>query len=162
ARVTRPRRVSPPQPQARPQQKPRRQPQDQKSLMVARMRVVLSVFLIIAVVLVGRRAWVQAVWGPELAAKAQAQRARVCVDPARRGEIVDRRGNQLAYTMQARSLTVSPRVLRGELRQQQDLAMRIDGMSRSEIDAQIDGRVEDVLVRMSEEIPRMIEDAGAI
>lgn len=130
--------------------------------MIARMRVVLTFFIIVAVLLVGRLAWVQVVWGPELAAKAQEQRARVYVDPARRGEIVDRRGNQLAYTMQARSLTVSPRVLRGELRQQQDLAMRIDGMSRNEIDAQIDGRVEDVLVRMSEEIPRMIEDAGAI
>ena len=40
--------------------------------------------------------------------------------------------------------------------------MRIDGMSRNEIDAQIDDRVENVLVTMSEEIPRMIEDAGAI
>ena len=130
--------------------------------MIRRMRVILTFFIIAAVLLVGRLAWVQVVWGPDLAAKAQEQRARVYVDPARRGEIVDRRGNQLAYTMQARSLTVSPRLLRSELRQQQDLQMRIDGLSRNEIDAQIDARVEDVLVTMSEEIPAMIEDAGAI
>ncbi|MDO5511213.1 penicillin-binding protein 2 [Corynebacterium sp.] len=130
--------------------------------MVGRMRIVLGIFLILAVVLVGRLAWVQVVWGPDLAAKAQEQRARVYVDPARRGEITDKRGNQLAYTMQARSLTVSPQLLRRELAQQQDLAMRIDGMSRSEIDAQLDDRVEDVLVTMSEEIPAMIEDSGAI
>lgn len=130
--------------------------------MVRRMRLVLGIFLVIAVVLVGRLAWVQVVWGPDLAAKAQEQRARVYVDPARRGEITDKRGNQLAYTMQARSLTVSPQLLRQELAQQQDLQMRVDGMARAEIDAQIDDRVEDVLVTMSEEIPRMIEEAGAI
>ena len=130
--------------------------------MVGRMRLVLGIFLVIAVVLVGRLAWVQVVWGPDLAAKAQEQRARIYVDPARRGEITDKRGNQLAYTMQARSLTVSPQLLRQELAQQQDLQMRIDGMARAEIDAQLDDRVEDVLVTMSEEIPRMIEDAGAI
>ncbi|NLP39039.1 MAG: penicillin-binding protein 2, partial [Corynebacterium pollutisoli] len=109
--------------------------------MVGRMRLVLGIFLVIAVVLVGRLAWVQVVWGPDLAAKAQEQRARIYVDPARRGEITDKRGNQLAYTMQARSLTVSPQLLRQELAQQQDLQMRIDGMARAEIDAQLDDRV---------------------
>lgn len=131
-------------------------------MMAGRMKIVVTLFLVLAVVLVGRLAWVQVVWGPDLALKAQEQRARVYVDPARRGEITDREGNQLAYTMQARSLTVSPRLLRDELRQQQDLEMRVEGMARAEIDAQIDDRVEDVLTRMSEEIPRMIEDAGAI
>jgi len=130
--------------------------------MEGRMRIVLGIFLVIALVLVGRLAWVQVVWGPDLAAKAQEQRARVYVDPARRGEITDRWGNQLAYTMQARSLTVSPVLLRSELAQQQDLEMRIEGMARADIDAQLDDRVEDILVTMSEEIPRMIEDSGAI
>ncbi|GAB3702333.1 peptidoglycan D,D-transpeptidase FtsI family protein [Corynebacterium nasicanis] len=130
--------------------------------MVRRMQLVLGLFLVIAVLLVGRLAWLQVVWGPDLAARAQEQRARIYVDPARRGEVTDKRGNQLAYTMQARSLTVSPQLLRRELAQQQDLAMRIDGMARADIDAQLDGRVEDILVTMSEEIPRMIEDSGAI
>lgn len=108
----------------------------------------------------------QIVWGPELAAQAEEQRARVYVDPARRGEIIDREGNQLAYTMQARSLTVSPMLLRDELRQQQDLQMRVDGenvgKSPEQISDELDDRVQDILERMSREIPEMIEDAGAV
>ena len=115
-------------------------------------------FLVLAAVLIGRLFWVQVVWGPELREQAQAQRARVYTEPARRGEIVDREGNQLAYTMQARSLTVSPVTLRNEIRQQQELQMRVDGLSRDSIDAQIDARVEDVLRTMANEIPSMIGD----
>ena len=109
--------------------------------------------------LVARLAWLQIVWGPNLQQQAEAQRARVYVEPARRGEIVDRSGNQLAYTMQARSLTVSPVLLRSELREQQELQMRVDGQSQEAIDAQIDARVEDVLRTMATEIPKMIDDA---
>ena len=69
---------------------------------------------------------------------------------------MDRDGKQLAYTMQARSLTVSPKQLREELRQQQELQMRIDGVPKADIDAQLDARVEDVLRTMANEIPGMI------
>ena len=96
--------------------------------------------------------------GSEMCIRDRAQRARVYTEPARRGEIVDREGNQLAYTMQARSLTVSPVTLRNEIRQQQELQMRVDGLSRDSIDAQIDARVEDVLRTMANEIPSMIGD----
>ncbi|WIM70103.1 peptidoglycan D,D-transpeptidase FtsI family protein [Corynebacterium suedekumii] len=130
------------------------------------MTIFKGVFVILAVLLIGRLGWVQIVWGPELAAQAEEQRARVYVDPARRGEIIDREGNQLAYTMQARSLTVSPMLLRDELRQQQDLQMRVDGenvgKSPEQISDELDDRVQDVLERMSREIPEMIEDAGAV
>ncbi|AGF72900.1 peptidoglycan D,D-transpeptidase FtsI family protein [Corynebacterium halotolerans] len=133
--------------------------------MTRRLRLIITFFVVIALVLAGRLAWVQIVWGPELAAQAQEQRARIYVEPARRGEITDREGNQLAYTMQARSLTVSPVVLREELREQQDLQMRIDGeqegMSETEINTALDERVEEVLETMADEIPRMIEDSGA-
>ncbi|AJK69273.1 putative peptidoglycan glycosyltransferase [Corynebacterium marinum DSM 44953] len=139
-----------------------KKPQDQKSVMTRRLRVILTIFTVITVALVGRLAWVQVVWGPDLAAKAQEQRARVYVDPARRGEVTDRHGNQLAYTMQARSLTVSPRLLRSELRQREDLQMRVDGVPREQIDAELDGRVEDILETMAREIPVMIEETGAI
>ena len=80
-----------------------KKPQDQKSVMTRRLRVILTIFTVITVALVGRLAWVQVVWGPDLAAKAQEQRARVYVDPARRGEVTDRHGNQLAYTMIGRA-----------------------------------------------------------
>lgn len=116
-------------------------------------------FLIAGALLIGRLFWVQVVWGPQLREQAQAQRARVYTDPARRGEIVDRDGNQLAYTMQARSLTVSPVLLRSELRQQEELKMRVDGASREDIEAQIDNRVDDVLQEMADGIPTMIAAA---
>nr|WP_202880097.1 penicillin-binding protein 2 [Corynebacterium lujinxingii] len=113
--------------------------------------------------LIGRLFWVQVVIGDDLRQVANQQRQREYVEPARRGEIQDRDGRLLAYTMQARSLTVSPKQLRDELRQQQELQMRVDGLSQADIDAQIDARVEDVLRTMANEIPGMIggEDAQA-
>ncbi|MBC3177938.1 penicillin-binding protein 2 [Corynebacterium lujinxingii] len=128
-----------------------------------RVFVLTLVFLGVAVLLIGRLFWVQVVIGDDLRQVANQQRQREYVEPARRGEIQDRDGRLLAYTMQARSLTVSPKQLRDELRQQQELQMRVDGLSQADIDAQIDARVEDVLRTMANEIPGMIggEDAQA-
>ncbi|WP_231686552.1 peptidoglycan D,D-transpeptidase FtsI family protein [Corynebacterium deserti] len=81
--------------------------------------------LLVAGVLIFRLGWVQVVWGPELSQNASEQRTRVYVDPARRGTITDREGNQMAYTMQARSLTVSPNIMRSELSTGTDLALRL-------------------------------------
>lgn len=132
--------------------------QEQRHITNRRVYYLALIFLAIATLLIGRLFWVQVVKGPELRAQAEQQRTRVYVEPARRGEIVDREGNQLAYTMQARSLTVSPNLLREELKQQQELQLRIDGLSQEDIDAQIDARVEDVLRTMANEIPGMIGD----
>lgn len=133
--------------------------------MTYRLRWAIVFVILLAVALVGRLAWVQVVWGPELSLAAAEQRTRVYNDPARRGEITDHEGNQLAYTMQARSLTVSPILLRSELRQQQDLQMQVDGetegLTPEALNAELDSRVADVLTEMSEEIPAMIEEAGA-
>ena len=76
----------------------------QKKLMRKRLRIIVSVVLVAMVVLVGRLAWVQLVWGPDLSAKAVTQRERVYIEPARRGEILDRDGQRLAYTMKSLSL----------------------------------------------------------
>ena len=130
----------------------------QKAVTGRRVSVFALIFIVVAALLAGRLFWVQVIKGPELREQAEQQRTRVYVEPARRGEIVDREGNQLAYTMQARSLTVSPKLLREELRQQQELQMRIDGVSKADIEAQIDARVEDVLRTMANEIPGMIGD----
>lgn len=133
--------------------------------MVFRLRWAIAFVLVLAVILVGRLAWVQVVWGPELSLAAEEQRTRVYNDPARRGEITDHAGNQLASTMQARSLTVSPILLRSELRQQQDLQMQVDGetegLTPDALNTELDSRVSDILENMSEEIPAMIEEAGA-
>ena len=115
-------------------------------------------FLLVAALLVGRLFWVQVVWGPELRVQAADQRTRKYDDVARRGEITDREGKRLAYTMQARSLTVSPIMLRKEIQEQQELKLRVEGLSKKDIDAQIDARVEDVLRTMANEIPVMIAE----
>ena len=138
---------------------PRKRPAPRKSqrhITNHRVFLLTLVFLSVAALLIARLFWVQVIIGGELREVAKVQRQREYVDPARRGEIVDRDGKQLAYTMQARSLTVSPKQLREELRQQQELQMRIDGVPKADIDAQLDARVEDVLRTMANEIPGMI------
>lgn len=124
-------------------------------LMHKRLRLIAALLLVFSVVLAGRLAWVQVVWGPDLSARAEDQRARIYVDPARRGGVVDREGKQIAYTMQARSLTVSPTTLRKELREQAQLESdeRLD-------DEQKDEYVNATLLKMSREIPKMIEEAS--
>ena len=124
-------------------------------LMHKRLRLIAALLLVFAVVLAGRLAWVQVVWGPDLSARAEDQRARIYVDPARRGAVLDREGKQIAYTMQARSLTVSPTTLRKELREQAQLESdeRLD-------DKQKDEYVRTTLREMSREIPKIIEEAS--
>lgn len=144
---------------------PKKKKRDPRQTHARRMKFIKGSFALLAVLLIGRLAWVQVVWGPDLATQAQEQRARVYVDPARRGEIVDREGSQLAYTMQARSLTVSPQLLRSELLQQQDLEMRVEGNNEGKTPEQIRGELDDqvqgILENMASEIPQMIEDTGA-
>src|SRR5699024_12593908 len=108
----------------------------QQPMMTKRLNLVITILVIVTVVLVGRLAWVQIVWGPDLSARAEAQRTRVYVEPARTGEVVDRDGQRIAYTMAARSLTGSPTRLRDELREQEELEAQNDdklaGMSEKE------------------------------
>ena len=130
----------------------------QKVITASRMRILTAFFLVVALILVGRLAWVQLKWGPQLQTVAAEQRERDFEDPARRGAIVDREGNFLAYTMKARSLTVSPVTLRRELGEIARNEMYENGASRAEAEAQQDARVEDILRQMANEIPTMIDD----
>lgn len=132
----------------------------QKRTTSKRLNVLLVVFAVLAAVLIGRLAWVQVVWGPSLSATAQEQRARVYVEPARRGAITDAEGNELAYTMQARSLTVSPNRLRKEVEQQERQALELEGVDSASIRQQLPAKVEDRLRTMANEIPTMIAEAG--
>ncbi|MEX3516254.1 penicillin-binding protein 2 [Corynebacterium camporealensis] len=132
--------------------------------MAQRINIVVAILGVILLVLVGRLAWVQLAWGPDLAAKAEAQRSRVYIEPARRGEVVDREGQRLAYTMQARSLTVSPTRLRSELREQAELEARSEGSwgdkSEEERNKYLDDELKKRMEDMAEGIPRMMKDAG--
>lgn len=137
----------------------------QKKMMRKRLRIIVSVVLVAMVVLAGRLAWVQLVWGPDLSAKAVTQRERVYIEPARRGEILDRDGQRLAYTMKSRSLTVSPTRLRDELKDKAEIEAQKDGSTEGMDDEKLDSfltkKMEDTLKDMSEGIPKLIEDSGA-
>ena len=84
---------------------PRRgQPSSQQKAPVSQKRITgtrvywLGVaFLAVAALLIGRLFWVQVIIGDELREQANDQRSRTYVDRARRGEIVDRDGNTMAY-----------------------------------------------------------------
>ena len=130
----------------RTQPQPNRRTQAQ--VVAHRLKIASNIALLVLVVLIARLAWVQLVWGPDLSVAAQQQRTRVFTDPARRGEITDKSGNQLAFTMQARSLTVSPKVLRDEIQ------------ARHEMKPDEYGTVDEVLKEISEEIPKMVKNSG--
>ncbi|AHI23182.1 Penicillin-binding protein [Corynebacterium vitaeruminis DSM 20294] len=140
-------------------------PAAQQNSMFQRIRWATWIAVAVAAVLILRLAVVQLVWGPGLSSLAQEQRTRVYVESARRGEILDRSGKEIAYTMQARSLTVSPNTLRSELKQQAELDLQqsdqnsqYQGDARAEL---LNQKVDDELKRYSEEIPQTIKDAGA-
>lgn len=136
----------------------------QPDMLRRRLRVIISALVIVMLVLMIRLAWVQVVWGPDLSAKASAQRSHVYVDPARRGDITDREGQRLAYTMQARSLTVSPTRLRDELREQQEQELtqsgELEGKSEDDTNKLLDKKVEAKLDEMAKGIPEKLKSAG--
>ncbi|HEY4598251.1 penicillin-binding protein 2 [Corynebacterium sp.] len=78
-----------------------------------RLRLSLFAVVIVVLALILRLTWVQLIAGPTLAEHAAAQRTAVIAEPAHRGAIVDREGRNLAYTMEAKSLSVLPNKLRG-------------------------------------------------
>ncbi|AKE41566.1 cell division protein FtsI/penicillin-binding protein 2 [Corynebacterium kutscheri] len=144
---------------------PQKSKEGQKALNNRRLKIAGTLIIAIVTVLIGRLALVQLWWGPSLSDLAAQQRTRVYVDAARRGEILDRNGQQLAYTMQSRSLTVSPTLLRSELRHVAEIEMRNSGefyqVSGQARESRITDLVSDYLKDYSEEIPKIIDDASA-
>lgn len=114
-----------------------------------RLRMVLGLILILVIALVLRLTWVQLIAGPSLAAQAQMQRTTVLAEPAHRGTITDRNGNILAYTMEARSLSVHPGKLRDFMQERHEL----DPENVPEPDERLDEIVET--------LPKMIDQEGA-
>lgn len=136
----------------------------QPEMMRQRLKIIVSALVIVMLVLMIRLAWVQVVWGPGLSEQAVAQRSHVYVEPARRGNITDKEGQRLAYTMQARSLTVSPTRLRDELRQQQEQELtqsgELEGKSAEETEKLLDKKVDGKLDEMAKGIPAKLKSAG--
>lgn len=75
---------------------------------MARFRVTrLALFLVLAVI-AAQLLYVQVFAAPELSERAAKQRTVTMIQPATRGSIVDRNGQVLAYTREARALTFQP------------------------------------------------------
>lgn len=152
---------------SKPQPKPRAQDdRSQRQIMLGRLQFVRVLAVILCILTAARMGWVQMVWGPALSAQAEQQRSRVYNEKARRGEILDRSGQQLAYTMQARSLTVSPNNYRDELPYVARLELADENkdfyqQSAEKRDEQIAERAEEIMKKISEEIPKTIEAEGA-
>ena len=69
-----------------------------------------TVFVLILVVALVKLLWVQTVGGTELAARAESQRQVQEVLPATRGSIIDVAGEPIAFTREARDLSIQPHV----------------------------------------------------
>lgn len=137
----------------------------QRTMLSGRVMWVMGLSLVLVAALIVRLMVVQLVWGPSFADQAAEQRTRIYVDNARRGAIVDRNGNQIALTMQARSLTVSPNRLRDDLEEQSRLELVSEEETAGNSDEEIADRaremMEDTLDEMAQGIPEMIEEAEA-
>ena len=86
-----------------------------------RVRLIILIITLTVIAMVIRLTWVQLIAGPSLAAQAEMQRTSVIAEPAHRGAIVDRNGQTMAYTMEARSLSVHPNKLRQFMQENHDL-----------------------------------------
>ena len=69
-----------------------------------------SAFVVILVIALVKLLWVQTIGGTELAARAESQRQVHQVLPATRGAIVDLNGDPIAFTREARDLSIQPLV----------------------------------------------------
>ncbi|MBC2680918.1 penicillin-binding protein 2 [Corynebacterium sp. 4HC-13] len=113
-----------------------------------RVRMILAVIVLLVSALVLRLTWVQLIAGPFLASQAQMQRTAVITEPAHRGAITDRNGKILAYTMEARSLSVHPKRLMDFMQERHDLDP--DNVPEPK------QRLEEII----NELPKMINDEG--
>ena len=135
----------------------------QRRIMLGRLRILSAGVFLLCLMVIARMAWVQ----PRVGTRPQQPGGGTTHPhlhrPARRGAITDRSGQQLAYTMQARSLTVSPNVLRRELPYvaKQQLASDENYVQGSEEtrNQMIEAKVADIMTEYSEEIPKIIEKA---
>lgn len=80
-----------------------------------------SAFVVILVIALVKLLWVQTIGGTELAARAESQRQVQQVLPATRGAIVDLNGDPIAFTREARDLSIQPLVEKGNAEARREL-----------------------------------------
>jgi cell division protein FtsI (penicillin-binding protein 3) len=82
---------------------------------VSRFRVGRFVMFVVLGIAALQLLWIQVFQGPTLSAQSANQRSTTIVDPATRGSILDRNGNPIAFTMEAKALTFQPAKVRADL-----------------------------------------------
>lgn len=118
-----------------------------------RLRMILALIVVVVIAMVARLMWVQLIAAPDLATQAQLQRTAVITEPAHRGTITDRNGRVLAYTMQARSLSVHPNRLREFMEERHRLY--------PDTVAEPDQRIEEIVTRLPQMINGESDDIRA-
>ena len=113
-----------------------------------RLGLIAIIIVILVLAMILRLTWVQLVAGPKLAEQAQLQRTAVITEPAHRGSITDRNGNILAYTMEARSLSVQPDRLQKFMQE------------RHELNPEEVAAPEQRLNEIAKKLPTMINEEG--
>lgn len=77
-------------------------------LIERRIGLLFAAFLLCFLVIVGRAFWLQGVKGSQLASEAVSQQTELVTVPGLRGSLLDRRGNQLAASEDARTIYATP------------------------------------------------------
>lgn len=128
-------------------------------------RVVIAVVIatVVLVSIVARLFFVELAWGDDFREQAQAQRTVKQTMVAHRGAITDRSGKELAFTMQAKTLTVSPVVLRRELAEQarNELSARYEIPADTVDNGEVNDLLEQKLQKMARGIPQIVKDSKA-
>src|SRR6187397_122398 len=77
-------------------------------LIERRIGLLFGGFLLCFLLIVGRAFWLQGVQGASLASQATYQQTEVVTVPGLRGDLLDRRGNKLAASEDARTIYATP------------------------------------------------------
>ncbi len=97
-----------------------------------RIGLLFAGFLLCFLVIVGRAFWLQGVQGAELASEAISQQTETVVVPGLRGSLLDRRGNELAASVDAATIYATPYQVKNPPQAAAKLAP-ILGLSKAEV-----------------------------
>jgi cell division protein FtsI/penicillin-binding protein 2 len=98
-----------------------------------RIGLLFACFLLLGVIAITRAAWVQGVQGGGLAADARGQQTETATIPGIRGQILDRKGNELAVSEDAADVVATPYQVRDKARTAAKLAPLVH-MSAAAVD----------------------------
>ncbi len=118
-----------------------------------RIGLLFAGFLLCFLVIVGRAFWLQGVQGAQLASEAAYQQTETVIVPGLRGSILDRHGNALAASEDAKTIYATPYQVKSPAKTAEKLA-RILGEQRSEVQEALEGESGFAYVAHRVDLPR--------